>query len=206
MNIRPFRPTVVNRDLNQHMFRRLLGVLDEHVEITVVVKYARVEQFVFEFVASALAIRVDKLRVGKRRLRILVQIFHVRVGRRAVQVEIVFLDVFSVVAFVVGQPKQPFLENRIVAVPQRDGEAEPLMIVGNSRKAIFAPAIGARASLVMRKIIPGVASLAVVLADCAPLAFAEVGAPLLPRFFFSTRFVEPNLLAGDRHGRIARIR
>ena len=50
-------------------------------------------------------------------------------GRRAVQVEIVFLDVLPVIALAVGQPEQPLLENGIFAVPQREGEAEPLLVV-----------------------------------------------------------------------------
>ncbi len=41
--------------------------------------------------------------------------------------------------------------------------------------------IGARARLIVGKIGPGVAILAVVFPDGSPLAFAEIGAPQLPR-------------------------
>ena len=101
-------------------------------------------------------------------------------GRRAVEVEVVLLDVLAVVALAVGQPEQAFLEDRVLAVPQGQREAEPLLVVGDAGQAVFAPAIGARAGLVVGEVIPGVAALAVVLADGPPLALAQVGSPLLP--------------------------
>ena len=42
---------------------------------------------------------------------------------RAVEVEVVFLDVFAVIALAVGQSEQPFFEDGIVAIPQRQAEA-----------------------------------------------------------------------------------
>src|SRR5262249_37642731 len=90
------------------------------------------------------------------------------------------LDVLAVIAFAVGQPEQAFLQDGVLAVPEGQREAEPLLVVGNAGQAVFAPAIGAGARLVVAEIIPGVAVLAVVFADRAPLAFAEVWAPLLP--------------------------
>jgi len=38
-------------------------------------------------------------------------------SRRAVEVEIVFLDVLAVIALAVGQAEQALLENGVVAVP-----------------------------------------------------------------------------------------
>ena len=49
---------------------------------------------------------------------------HVRVSRRAVEVEVVLLDVLAVVAFAVREPEEPLLQDRIPAVPQGEGEAE----------------------------------------------------------------------------------
>jgi len=106
-------------------------------------------------------------------------------GRRAVQVEIILLDVLAVVALTVGQAEEPFLQDGILAVPQRQGEAETLVVVGDAGQAVLAPAVGAGAGLVVIEVVPGVAALAVVLADSAPLAFAQVGAPLLPGGLFS---------------------
>src|SRR5271154_460201 len=115
-------------------------------------------------------------------------------GRRRVEVEIVFLDVFAVIALAVGQTEQPLFEDRVLAVPQSEGEAKPLMIVAETGEAILAPMIGARTGLVMGEVVPRIAVLAVVLADGAPLAFAEIWPPKLPQHALLSRFVETQLL------------
>src|SRR4030095_15825247 len=94
---------------------------------------------------------------------------------------VVLLDVLAVIPLVVGEPEQPLLEDRIMAVPQSEGEAELLPVVGDSRQPIFAPAIGARPGLVVAEIVTGIPGLAVVLAHGAPLSLAQIRAPLLPR-------------------------
>src|SRR5581483_6168906 len=66
----------------------------------------------------------------------------------------------------------------------------------NARDAVLAPAVGARAGMIMREEIPGVTARAVVLAHGAPLAFAEVRSPLLPRDGACPRFFEPTLFSG----------
>src|ERR1700730_18085878 len=115
-------------------------------------------------------------------------------GRRAVDLEVVFLDVLAVVPLAVGQAEQALLEDRVLAVPQRHGKAQPLMVVAEARKAVFAPVIGAGPRLVVREIIPRIAVLAVVLANRAPLALTEIGAPLLPPPSPLSRLVETQLL------------
>ena len=112
-------PAVGNGDLHQDVLRAVLGVFDENVEIAIVVEDAGVEQLVLHFVATAATVGRHQVGVGVGRLRVLVEVLHVRVGRRAVEVEVVLLDVLAVVAFTVGQPEQPLLEDRILAVPQR---------------------------------------------------------------------------------------
>src|SRR5262249_49749833 len=59
-------------------------------------------------------------------------------------------------------------------------EAQPLLVVGDAGQPVLAPAVGAGPGLVVGEVVPGVAAVAVVLADRPPLAFAEVRAPLLP--------------------------
>ena len=100
--------------------------------------------------------------------------------RRAVEVEVVLLHVLAVIALAVGQAEQALLEDRVLAVPEREREAEPLLVVGDAGQAVLAPVIGARARLVVAEVIPGVAVFAVVLAHGAPLPLAEVGPPFLP--------------------------
>ena len=115
------RSAITHADLDQDVLRRLLGILHKHVEVAIVIEDARVEQLVFHVAAVAPFIRLDQIVIRKRGLRILVQILHVRMGRRAVEVEVILFDVLAVVAFAVGQPEEAFLEYRVFAVPQARG-------------------------------------------------------------------------------------
>jgi hypothetical protein len=85
-----------------------------------------------------------------------------------------------VVAFEVRQPEETLLQERIALVPEREGQADSLMAVAEAGDAVFTPAIGAGASLVVSKIVPSVAVCAVVLANRSPLAFGKVRTPPLP--------------------------
>jgi hypothetical protein len=60
------------------------------------------------------------------------------VGRGAVQVEVVLLDVLAVVALAVGQPEHPLLQQRVPAVPQRQRETQPLLVVADAGDAVLA--------------------------------------------------------------------
>ena len=126
------------------------------------------------------AIGLDQVAIGILRLRVLVQVLHVRVRRRAIDVKVVLLDVLAVIALAVGQPEQALFQDGIATVPEGEREAQLLLVVGDSGNSVFAPTIGARAGLVVGKIVPGVAVVAVVLAHGAPLPLAEVRTPFLP--------------------------
>src|SRR5258707_15462744 len=190
------RAAVLDSDLNEDVFRRRLGVFDEHVEVTVVIEHAGVEQLVFALVAAPAPIGLDEVGVGIGRLRILVEILHVGVGRRRVEVEVVFLYVLAVISLAVGQPEQPLLEDRVLAVPERKRKTEPLALVGNPRESVLAPAIGPRAGVVMTEVIPCIARIAVILAHGPPLPLAQVGAPFFPGSLLSSRLVKADLFAG----------
>src|SRR4029079_18720641 len=154
---------------------------DEHVEVPVPLEGARVQQLVLEVGAAPAAAGDDEVAVGELALRVLVEVLQVRVRRRAVEVEPVLLDVLAVVALAVREAEHPLLEDRVRAVPQGEREAEALALVGDAGDAVLAPAVGARARLVVGEVAPGVAVVAVVLAHRPPLALAEVRAPRLPR-------------------------
>src|SRR5207247_2810553 len=123
-----------------------------------------------EVAAPACAVRLDEVVVRKRGLRILVQVLHVRVRRRRIEIEVVLLHVLAVVRLAVGEAEQPFLDDGILSVPQRYREAEPLLVVGDAREAVLAPAVGARPRLIVAEVIPRNAALAVVFANGRPLA------------------------------------
>src|SRR6185369_14765066 len=102
----------------------------------------------------------------------------------------------AVVPLTVGQSEQPLLENRIPPVPQRQAETETLLVVGNTSKAVFPPAVSPGAGMIMSEEVPGVARFAIVLADGAPLPFAQVWSPLLPLFASGAGFSQATVLVG----------
>jgi hypothetical protein len=164
----------VHGDADGEVLDRRLGVLDLDVEVPALGEDAGVEQLILELFSRTPAVADHQIFVGVLRLGVLVEILHVRVGRRRVEVVVVLLDVLAVVALGVGESEEALLQDRVGAVPQRQREAEPTVVVGESREAVLAPPIGARARLIMAEVGPGVAVLAVVLADGAPLSLAEI--------------------------------
>ena len=196
------RTAVVNADADENVFGRGLCVFHEQIEVAVLVEDARVEQFVLESAAATSAVSFDKVSVGKRRLRVLVEVLHVRMRRRAVEVEVVLFDIFAVIALTVGQPIQAFLKNRVAAVPQRHRKTDPLQIVRDAGQAIFPPAVCTPAGMVMGEVVPRVTPFAVVLADRSPLSLAKVGPPLLPGGFLLAIFSQSDLFGGHRHSTV----
>lgn len=91
---------------------------------------------------QAFGLHQARIRIGW--LRMQVEVLHVRVGRRAVEVKAVILDVLAVIPFAVAQAEEAILENGVLADPGGQGRAEPLLVIGNTGQAIFAPAAGAR--------------------------------------------------------------
>src|ERR1700757_1028581 len=135
-------------------------------------------------------------------MRVLVQIFHIGVFRRVVEVVVVLLDVFAVVAFRAGQTEEPLLQNGIFLIPKGDREAERLVPVTDAGNAILIPPVSARSCVIVREIVPGVSCGTVVLAHGAPGALAQIRPPALPmflslvtlhnaKFFFSHRLSLP---------------
>ena len=114
---------------------------------------------------------------------------------RGVEVKIAFLYVFAVIAFVTGEAKQPLLEYGIAAVPERRSKTDALMAIADSANAVFPPAVGAGTCVVMRKIFPGCALRAVILANCSPLALAQIGTPTPPLRFAQPHVLEPLIFA-----------
>jgi hypothetical protein len=170
----------VRRDLHQDVAGFGLCVLDEHIEIPVVREDAGVQQFVLGRVRVATRVLRHQIRIGIGAMRILVQHLQVGMRRRRVQVEVVLLDVLAVVAFGIGQAEQSLLQNRIATVPKPERQADQLVGVAETREPVLTPAIGAAARVVVREIVPGRAVGAVILPYRAPLAFAQVRAPMLP--------------------------
>jgi hypothetical protein len=175
------RAAVVGRDLQEQVVRPGLGVLDKDVEVATIVEDAGVEQFVLRPAPAATVVLLDQVRVRELPLRILVEHLQEGVRRRGVEVVVQLLDVLAVVALGVGQAEEAFLEDGVAAVPQGERQAQALAVVADAGEAVLPPAIGPAARQVVREVRPGVAVGAVVLADGAPLALAQVRPPAAPR-------------------------
>jgi hypothetical protein len=174
------RSAIARRNQNDDVVGRRFGVFDEDVEVTLLVEDAGIEQLVFHLLAGTRAIGNDEFVVRECALRIFVEILQVRVRRCGIEIEVILLDVFAVIALSVRQAEQPFFQNRVGAVPEAERKTELLMIVTDAGKAVFAPAIGPGARVIVREVIPRVAGITVVLTDRPPLPLAQVGPPALP--------------------------
>ena len=193
---------VVNGDLDENVIDRRLGVLDEHVEVSVAAERTGVDQFVLVVGAAPLLTGVYQVGVWERRLGVLVEPLHVRMSGRAVEVKVVLLDVLPVVALGIGQPEQPLLQYRIGPVPQGEGKTEVLLVVRDAGQPILAPPIGSRPGLIVGEVVPGVSILAVVLADGSPLPLAQVRPPFPPWSLLLARLPQPSLFSVHERTRL----
>jgi len=73
---------------------------------------------------------------------------------RTIQIEVVLLDILAVIALAVGESEQALFDNGILAVPQREREAEKLLVIADPADPVFAPAIGPAASMVVGERFP----------------------------------------------------
>ncbi len=180
MKLGCFRPPVDRGDLHEKIFRPAFGIFHEHVEVPIVIEDAGVQQFVLHLLAASPSVRLDQVVVGKRRLRIFVEVFHVRMGGRAVEIEVIFLNILSMIGFAIGQSEQALFEDRVFPVPERQRKTEPLLVVRDTGEAVLPPPIGAGAGMFMREVIPRIPAVAIIFPDRSPLPFTQIGSPVPP--------------------------
>ena len=137
------RSPVGSRDPHQDVLRTVFGIFHEDVEVAVVLEDASVEEFILHVVLRTTAVRLHQVGVRKRLLWVLVEILHVRVRRRAVEIEVILFHILAVVAFAVREAEEPFLQDGILPVPQSEREAQALFVIGNAGDAVLAPAVSA---------------------------------------------------------------
>jgi hypothetical protein len=70
-----------------------------------------------------------------------------------------------------SEAKEPFFQDRVTTIPERQGKAQPLVVIRDASEAVFTPAIGPRTGVIVRKKIPGSPGGAVVFPHSSPLAF-----------------------------------
>ena len=171
---------VGDADLHQQILRVGLGVCDVDDPVPVLVEHAGVQQLVLRMGLVATAVLGHQVGIRELGLRVVVAPPQPGVAGDCVQEPPVLLDILAMVALWTRQTEHPLLEDRVAAVPQRERHAETLADVAHARHAVLTPAVGARSSMVVRKVVPGRPVGAVVLAHRAPCSFREVGAPVVP--------------------------
>ena len=166
------------------------------IEKAVLVKDPGVRELEFAVLPSSAAVLLAEPLVGELRLRVAINPFGQRVSGRPVDGPEVLLDVLAVIALTVGQAEQAFLEDRILAVPQADGQIEKPETVAESTQAVLAPAVRAQMSMLERKIVPGILVGRVILADRAPLPPGHVRPPEPPRVGRRRRLGQAGVFGG----------
>ncbi len=78
-------------------------------------------------------------------------------------------------------------------VPKRQRKTEHLLVVADTGQTILVPTVGARAGMIVREVLPGVAIFAVVFAHRPPGALAEIRPPAIPWFAALMRLAQPVL-------------
>ena len=173
-------PHVARGDANADIVGRGLGVVRGDLPIPVAVEYSGVEKLEFGIVPRTARVLLPQARIRKFGLRIVIAPAEPRGGRGRVEIPPVFLGVLAVIALRPAETEDSLLEHGIASVPERERETKMLPPIAEASQAVLAPAVGARARVVERKVAPGVAVGAIVLAHCAPRAFRDVRADELP--------------------------
>ena len=124
---------------NRDIVDIFLGILNLHIEVSAVLEDACVEQFELGLLTIAPRVLLDQLRIRKRLVRVLVQILHIGMSRRGVEIEVILFHVLAVISFGTGQAEQPLFQDGVITVPESQREAEMLMVIAYPSYAVFVP-------------------------------------------------------------------
>ena len=196
---------IIGRDPAEYVVLTGLGVVDEDVKITPGGERAAqgVDQLELAVRAAAEPVFPIQESIGILHLRVLVEHPHERVARQAVEIVVIFLDVFAVVAFFVGQAEETLLQKRVLLIPECERQAKVLKTVAVTGQAVLVPAVGAAASVVVREMVPGIAAGTVIFPDSAPGPLGQIRAPVFPVSAASRTVAQAAVLGGRMfmHGR-----
>ena len=169
---------VMDIDPDEDVAGVLFRVADGDVEVFLFIEDAGVEDLVFRLLTRAFAVLLQQLFIGEFLLRVFVQVFHVVVSGRIVQIVVEFLDVLAVISFGITKPEKTFFQHLVFPVPERYREAQVLKEIGDAAETVLAPEIGPAMSLVVGEIMPGIAIGAIIFSYCSPLSLTQIRSPL----------------------------
>src|SRR5262249_10506329 len=194
------RAAVGDRDADQDVIDIRLRVVDLNVEVPIVIEDASVDQLDLPAATARLTISAEQLLVRVWPLRILVEHPHERMGGGAVQIPVELLAILAVVALLSREAEEALLEDGVHPVPESDRETEDLMAVRDSGDAILVPPVRAAAGVIVRKVIPGSPTGAVVLPHRSPGPLAQIRPPALPVLLPLPGLFEPAFLCTRGRG------
>src|SRR5215831_14424535 len=102
----PVRPSIRRTNLDKDVLWRLLGILYKDIEVAVTVEDACVQEFIFHLAPVAPFASCDQVIIRKGSLRVFVEVLHVGMGRRAVEIEVVLFYILAVIALTVRQSEE----------------------------------------------------------------------------------------------------
>src|SRR5262252_6786388 len=144
MKPRCLRAAIVYGNTDQQVLRSIFRVLDKYVKVAVLIEDSGIKKLIFKILPGTALVGFDQIQIWEFALRILVEVLHVGVRGSAVDIEVVLLHVFAVIAFAVGKSEETLLQDGISLVPKGKSETEALAVVRNSSEAVFSPSISAR--------------------------------------------------------------
>lgn len=103
--------------------------LDVDVPVAILVKEVSIHQFKLANLPAPVLVLFLQLLVWEFGLRVLVEIFHVRMCRGRVEVIIDLFDVFTVISLVTVEAVETFFQDRVFTVPKTKRETKSLMVI-----------------------------------------------------------------------------
>jgi hypothetical protein len=102
------RPSVANRYAHENVIRTDLCVFKKDVEVAIILEDACIDKLILEVFPGTSAICLNKIHIRVLTLGILIEVFHVAVCGRRVEIEVILLNVFAVVSFTIGKTEEAF--------------------------------------------------------------------------------------------------
>lgn len=139
--------------------------LDEHIPVTIFIEDTSIHELVFWLLPVPALVLRDQLFVREPSLRVLVEVLHVGVRGRGVEVVVELLDIFTVVSLMASNTEKTLLEDGILAIPERKTKAETLVVIRHACHSVFTPSVSARSRMLVREVGPSVSVCRVVFAN-----------------------------------------